>query len=536
MTTRLIAAALVLAACRGERWPPRAPEPALSIQVLALGPGWSSDEVERFIAIPIETAFAGAPIAGVRSTSEFGQARIAVDFASDDVLAARQEVIDRLQGVQLPPGIEPMVGRTSLDRIALRYLVRGPAMAARTFADWSVERALKMIAGVDDVDGRGGDVEQMQVTLDPQRLAAHGVTSQEVASAIASAKPSAGGSTRTSGFVIRGVNQLESVEAIGDVVVKATVRVSDVASVARGGVPRDCDVTDARGDDVVEGIVWARPSADLDAVRALAERKLAELAKAAPPGIAIEPLALDVETLVNVPAGAAMARTLAAKAGAVVEACRALPLEGGVPDDVVVLSKVPLADIPGVRVVPPGQAVWIRITGPDAQELGKLADAVAADAAKLGVAVTARVGTVDVPRISIEPDRKSAARYGVTANDIAEATRLALGGVEVGTSYQAERRVDIVMRLVVAPADAEAIRAIAIAAPDGARIPLGEVAAIRVDAAPRAIVREGGARVVAVRVHLADDDQGTELHRALDRIALPEGYRLTVTSSSSSTL
>jgi cobalt-zinc-cadmium resistance protein CzcA len=148
--------------------------------------------------------------------------------------------------------------------------------------------------------------------------------------------------------------------------------------------------------------------------------------------------------------------------------------------------------------------------------------------------VTARVGTVDVPRISIDPDRTTAARYGVAASDIVETTRLALGGVEVTRLYEAERTIDVVMRLAVAPTEVEAIGAIAIATPDGTRLPLSALASIRLDASPRAIVRESGARVVAVRVHVADDDQGAELRRALDRIALPAGYRLIATSSSSS--
>ena len=547
MKRTMIATGLVIAGCHDEHWPPRATEPELSIQVLAAAPGWSSDEVERLITIPLEVGLTRAPaVVGVHSTTEPGQARVVVDFARDDVLAARQEVIHRLQLAQLPPGIQPVLGRTSKDRIALRFLVRGPAMVARTVADWRLHAALETIVGVLDVDERGGDVEQVHVTLDPYRLAGFGMTAEEIRAAIASAVTKVGGSRLTMGdqaYQVRGIGQLESLAAIDDVVVKETggvrVRVRDVATVARGSAPRDCDVTDERGQDVVEGIVWARADADVDTVRTLAETKLAQMAKTVPPGIAIESIAVGRETLVNLPVGTHGAAVVKGR-GIVVESCLTLPSERSVPGDVVVMAKevgeVPLAGIPGARVVPSGPATWIRISGDDVKQLVRLSGEVAAVAEKLGVAVTARVGTEEVQHITIAPDRARTARYGVTANELEEVTRLALGGVQIAQRFADARTVDIVMRLGSAATDVDAIRAIAIAMPDGTRVPLGELASVRSAASPRALVREDGARTVAMRVHVDDGDGRAELRRALDRIALPAGYRLVASSGSSTEL
>jgi multidrug efflux pump subunit AcrB len=266
--------------------------------------------------------------------------------------------------------------------------------------------------------------------------------------------------------------------------------------------------------------------------------KLAEMAKSAPPGLTIEPLAFDRETLVDVPADGflgvgALAHLLradpATSGRVVVERCRALPLDREAPDEVVVMSSLAsaapaLADASGARVVPGGPAQWVRIFGPDFAELTTLSDRVAAAADKLGIAVTGRVGNATVPQLTIIPDRAALARYGLNRGDVEMLIRLASGEAEVGTSYEGERRLAITMRLGT-PGDLQAIRALVVATSDDSIVPLGQLATIRQDASPRAILRANGQRFVTLRVH-ADDDARDALSRAIKQIAMPAGYRV----------
>jgi Cu/Ag efflux pump CusA len=529
-----------LAACRGEAWPPPARDAAQTIQVVSEAPGWRSDEVERYITIPLELGLAGMPgLVSVHSTSEPGRARVVAELSRADVYAARSEIMDRLQRIQLPNGIQASLGWMSQHRIALRYLVRGPAMAARAFSDWRIERALRMIPGVIDVDSRGGEVEELHVTLDPAQLGTFGIAPTAIASAIADAY-----------IDVRAMRSQKGPADVGAVVVGehggTPIRVNDLAAITTSAAPRTCLVTDARGDDLVEGVVWARDRTHVDKVRAAALQRLAEVALQAPPGITIEPIELAGATAVTVPPGELtdqlpVVRAVAATAGSsgsvVVEACQPLPSEREVPDEMVVMSNAApgsLADVRGAAVVPGGPQLWVRIAGPEQDELARLADAVVAACAHIpDVAVTARIGTALTPGIVIQPNRPQLARYGINTGEISRTIEMLLGGARIATAYDEDREISIVLGLGTTPSDVAAIRAVPVATPDGTRVPLSELVTIQLTPMPRAILRDEGQRVVAVRLHLGDDDRRKDLRRAIEGLAVPAGYRLAVVAGAS---
>ena len=92
------------------------PDPAPAIvEVVAQCPGASAEEVERQVTIPLEVGLAGMPgLKYTRSKSLFGLAHIRNQFAYGiDFVAARQEVINRLAGVQLPKGVTPQLSPAS---------------------------------------------------------------------------------------------------------------------------------------------------------------------------------------------------------------------------------------------------------------------------------------------------------------------------------------------------------------------------------------------------------------------------------------
>src|SRR5216684_3214728 len=86
------------------------PDPAPpTIEVIAQNPGWSAEEMERQITLPIETQLSGMPgVAHIRSISLFGLSDVKCYFQFEtDYNQDRQEVLNRLQSVTLPPGVQP---------------------------------------------------------------------------------------------------------------------------------------------------------------------------------------------------------------------------------------------------------------------------------------------------------------------------------------------------------------------------------------------------------------------------------------------
>src|SRR5262249_38286542 len=86
------------------------PVPPL-VEVITQPEGWSAEEVERYVTVPIEIGLAGMPgLDHVRSQSLFGLSDVKCYFKSATTYKdARQEVINRLQFVQLPKGMQPVL-------------------------------------------------------------------------------------------------------------------------------------------------------------------------------------------------------------------------------------------------------------------------------------------------------------------------------------------------------------------------------------------------------------------------------------------
>src|SRR3954465_5548826 len=126
------------------------------VQVITLFPGRAAEEVEKKVTIPMEIGLSGIPHS-VRlfSHTQFGLSFIAVTF--DDAVDAyfsRQQVLERLRDVALPPGVSPGLGplATPIGEI-YRYRLQGDTSPTelRTIQDWTVARQLKTVPGVADV-------------------------------------------------------------------------------------------------------------------------------------------------------------------------------------------------------------------------------------------------------------------------------------------------------------------------------------------------------------------------------------------------
>jgi CzcA family heavy metal efflux pump len=225
--------------------------PQVSVQSEA--PGLSPDQIEALVTQPIENAVNGvAGIDSLRSRSIQGLADITVVFGSDtDVYRDRQLLAERLATVttQLPTGVSPplMTPLTSstawVMEVGLTSNTRS-LMDVRTIADWTVKPRLLAVKGVAGVEVVGGDVRQIQLQFEPEKLVQYGVSVEDV---IAAARLATG--VRGAGFVdtanqrvvLQTEGQSLTPAQLGRAVLVhhngANVILSDVADVVDGPAP-----------------------------------------------------------------------------------------------------------------------------------------------------------------------------------------------------------------------------------------------------------------------------------------------------------
>src|SRR5881296_363659 len=98
-----------------------------TIEIIAQNAGWSAEEMERQITIPLETQLNGMPgLDHIRSISLFGLTDIKCYFRYEtDYNFDRQEVLNRLQMAELPAGVEPQLSPTSAVGEIYRYQLVG---------------------------------------------------------------------------------------------------------------------------------------------------------------------------------------------------------------------------------------------------------------------------------------------------------------------------------------------------------------------------------------------------------------------------
>src|SRR5258706_2333082 len=141
----------------------------IQVAVITLFPGHAPEEIEKQVTTSLEVALSGLPHS-VRmfSHTQFGLSFIMLTF--DDKVNdyfARQQVLEHLQGVDLPPGVTPQLAplSTPIGEI-FRYRLKGDAYSSRelrTIEEWVVERQLRMVPGVADITSFGGLIKQYEV-------------------------------------------------------------------------------------------------------------------------------------------------------------------------------------------------------------------------------------------------------------------------------------------------------------------------------------------------------------------------------------
>jgi cobalt-zinc-cadmium resistance protein CzcA len=146
-----------------------------------------------------------------------------------------------------------------------------------------------------------------------------------------------------------------------------------------------------------------------------------------------------------------------------------------------------------------------------------------------GAADTAIEQESDQAQLRILIDRQKLARYGINVEDIDNLIELAIGGKRASTMFDGERRFDITVRYMPeARADITDLANILVHTADGARVPLSELAELRVVNGASIIARRENQRQITVRTNIRGRDQGSFVAEARKRfsanIRLPSGY------------
>src|SRR6266851_4084180 len=273
------------------------------VEVIVQPPGWSAEETERYVTIPLEVGLSGMPgLDHVRSQSLFELSDVKCYFKwGTDYWAARQEVINRLQFISLPNGLIAQLSPWNAIGEVFRYVVKGQGYSLRdlkTAQDWILQRQFKQVPGVVDVVSFGGETKEYHVEIDPYRLRGHGSTLSQLTTGIANANQNVGGQRIALGeqaYTVRGLGLIGSLRDIGNIVLSeqkgVPVRVRDVGNIAVGHAPRLGIVGRDDQPDIVEGIVLMRYGERTTPTLAGIYQRVDEIRKyhLLPPGMDIEP-------------------------------------------------------------------------------------------------------------------------------------------------------------------------------------------------------------------------------------------------------
>src|SRR6478672_9286702 len=242
------------------------------VDIVTQSPGLSSEEIERYITIPIETQIAGIRnLRAIRTISLYGLSDVKLQFTFDYTYEeALQQVLNRLSQLpQLPNNVQPQISPTSPIGEVYRYKLAGPpgytVLDLKTLQDWVLQRRFRAVPGVIDVTGWGGKTKTYELEVDLNKLTANGLTLPQVLQTLSNSNINVGGNTVNIGpqaAVVRGVGLIRSMDDLNNTMLTQSggtpVLVRDVAMVTVDHKPRLGIAGKDDADDIMQGIVLMR--------------------------------------------------------------------------------------------------------------------------------------------------------------------------------------------------------------------------------------------------------------------------------------
>ncbi len=267
------------------------------VKIILKVAGMTPSEIETRVTALVETEMLGIPKQKrLRSLTKYGLTDITVDFEEGvDIYWARQQVNERLSAMserlpsEMEGGIAPMT--TPLSDVFMFTLESDSLSLSerRQWLDWVIRPSLRTLAGVADVNTLGGEVRTYEIAPDAQRMAALGITLEDIQQTISNNHQMTGAgrldeSEETLVVRLNGSQTgLDSLAALRITTKDNTpIRIADVAQVHLGSLARNGGVTHNGKGETVEAIVLAMTGANARMVVKGVEERLASLEAALP--------------------------------------------------------------------------------------------------------------------------------------------------------------------------------------------------------------------------------------------------------------
>jgi HAE1 family hydrophobic/amphiphilic exporter-1 len=245
-------------------------------------PGAAPEDVEDRCSVRIQEALATiGGLVRVTSTSRAGFSDVTLEFDwGMEMTYAVQEVRDRLDGVRLPNAAErPLILRYDPNLDPILRLGLSPPVGSqendaqfvhlRWVAEKKIKRELEGIEGVAAVQVRGGLDEEIRVSVDPGKLAAHNIELATIATRLSQENLNASGGRIREGsteYLVRTLNEFKDLEEIANLAIvrrgSTQIRIRDVASVQRTHAEREV-ITRLDGREAVEIAIYREAGANI---------------------------------------------------------------------------------------------------------------------------------------------------------------------------------------------------------------------------------------------------------------------------------
>ena len=177
--------------------------------------------------------------------------------------------------------------------------------------------------------------------------------------------------------------------------------------------------------------------------------------------------------------------------------------------------------------------VAIKLFGDDLDTLKKTAEQIGRSVSRIRGAEDVKVEQVSgLPQLQIQVDREAVARHGINVEDVNDLVESLVAGKSAGQVYEGDQRFNLVVRLgEEAGKDVETIKNLLVSAPNGARVPLFQLASVKIVEGPAQISREDTRRRIGVELNVRGRDIGSFVNEAqsvLERdVKIPPGYYIT---------
>lgn len=268
---------------------------APTVVVMTEAKGMASEEVERLVTFPLETAVNGATdVRRVRSSSTTGFSIVWVEFNwGTNIYLARQIVSEKLATVKdlLPPNVgNPTLGPQSSILGELMFVALTSESTSlqelRTIADWTIRPRILATGGVAQVTVLGGDIKEYQILLNPEKMKHYGIALNEVNNVVLNMNQNtAGGILYEYGneYIIRGVLSTDKIEDLGKAVITSVnnvpIFIGDIAEVKIGNKTPKMGIASTKGKPAVLMTITKQPNTSTLQLTKKIDAALSELQK-----------------------------------------------------------------------------------------------------------------------------------------------------------------------------------------------------------------------------------------------------------------